>query len=72
MLGRGRVSSFFAPFICVSCTSEVEREIEASAVELTPPAAPEVGCAVCGEAMRFEDLPERYFRFLTYGRGVQR
>lgn len=70
MLGRGRVSSFFAPYICVSCNSEVERELEASAVELETPAAPEVRCAVCGGVMRFEDLPERYFRFLTYKAGA--
>jgi hypothetical protein len=66
MLGRGAVTSFYAPYLCVSCSSEVERELETSAVDRAAPAAPTASCAACGEKMRFEDLPERFFKFLDH------
>jgi len=65
MLGRGRIKTFYAPYFCAACNSEVERELVADSVEIkTPMAAPELRCAVCGAPLEFEDLPERYLKFL--------
>lgn len=66
MLGQGRVSSFYAPYYCTGCNSEVECKLDASSVVITEPMeAPELNCLVCGGQLEFEDLPERFFKFIT-------
>ena len=65
VIGRGRVDSFFAPYICPACDQEIEKELEADS--FTDPEAPEPPrfiCASCGADLLFDDLPERYFLFL--------
>jgi anti-anti-sigma regulatory factor len=65
--GAARVSSFFAPYACDACGREDSLLIDAvaharSLAQLTAPPLP---CADCGEAMAFNDFPERYFSFLS-------
>jgi CheY-like chemotaxis protein len=68
VLGRGRVTSVFAPYECLACRRETEQEI-ALGSELAPgvvlPPLPRIRCPSCGEEMTFADLPEQYFKFLT-------
>ncbi len=68
MLGRGSVLSFAAPYACTSCGHEDERVLQVSsispAVMVEPP---EFRCTACGEAERFDDVPQRYFAFLKLG-----
>jgi CheY-like chemotaxis protein len=65
MMGQGRVSSFYAPYYCAGCNSEVERELDTSSVVISEPmGAPEQNCSVCGGKLEFEDLPERFFKFI--------
>lgn len=65
MVGRGQVVSFYAPYYCAACDREVERELTAASLDLAEgAAAPALVCPSCGEPMLFEDLPERFFRFL--------
>jgi CheY-like chemotaxis protein len=67
MVGRGRVESFFAPYYCSACDREAERELSAAQLESDEPSPPNLVCPSCGEQMLFEDIPERYFRFLHPG-----
>ena len=65
MLGRGAVLSFVAPYACVSCGHEDERILQVSSIS---PAVmhepPEFRCTACGEAERFDEVPQRFFAFL--------
>jgi len=64
VIGRGTVTSFFAPFHCIGCDHEEERLLQSAAIlasELEPPV---FKCPSCGGALEFDDLPERYFAFL--------
>jgi CheY-like chemotaxis protein len=66
MIGRGQVLSFFAPYYCSPCDREAEREIATSSLSTIGETitAPTLLCPSCNEVMLFEDLPERFFRFL--------
>ncbi|MCB9696748.1 MAG: protein kinase [Alphaproteobacteria bacterium] len=61
--GRGKVLSFLAPYVCVSCGKPfsrlVDAEADAQAVrdQVPPPAA----CPSCGGEGRFDDDPRSYF-----------
>jgi hypothetical protein len=64
VIGRGTVTSFFAPFHCIGCDHQEERLVQTAAIlaaNLEPPA---FKCPSCGGALEFDDLPERYFAFL--------
>jgi CheY-like chemotaxis protein len=64
MVGRGRVTTFFAPYYCPACDREAERELHVNNITTDPEvAAPQLSCPSCGEQMYFEDIPERYLRF---------
>jgi len=66
VLGRGRVNSFFAPYLCPACDQEIEKEMEADSFSgVEAPEPPKFTCAVCGADLLFDDLPERYFLFLS-------
>jgi CheY-like chemotaxis protein len=64
MLGRGEITTFFAPYFCAQCTCEVERELDAGNLDPDTLDIPVMHCAVCGQKLEFEDLPERYLKFL--------
>jgi DNA-binding response OmpR family regulator len=64
VIGRGTVTSFFAPFHCIGCDHQEERLVQTAAVLAANLEPPTFKCPSCGGALEFDDLPERYFAFL--------
>jgi len=64
VIGRGTVTSFFAPFHCISCDHQEERLLQSAAILAANLEPPVFKCPSCGGALEFDDLPERYFAFL--------
>ncbi|MCX5747565.1 MAG: PilZ domain-containing protein [Proteobacteria bacterium] len=64
VIGRGTVTSFFAPFHCIGCDHQEERLLQSAAILATSFEPPVFKCPSCGGALEFDDLPERYFAFL--------
>ena len=64
VIGRGTVTSFFAPFHCVGCAHQEERLLQSAAILASSLQPPVFKCPGCGGALEFDDLPERYFAFL--------
>lgn len=64
VIGRGTVTSFFAPFHCIGCDHEEERLLQSAAILASNCEPPVFKCPSCGGALEFDDLPERYFAFL--------
>jgi DNA-binding response OmpR family regulator len=64
VIGRGTVTSFFAPFHCISCDHQEERLVQSAAILAAGLEPPVFKCPSCGGALEFDDLPERYFAFL--------
>lgn len=64
VIGRGTVTSFFAPFHCIGCDHQEERLLQSAAILAANLEPPVFKCPSCGGALEFDDLPERYFGFL--------
>jgi DNA-binding response OmpR family regulator len=64
VVGRGTVTSFFAPFHCIGCDHQEERLLQSAAILASNLEPPVFKCPSCGGALEFDDLPERYFAFL--------
>lgn len=64
VIGRGTVTSFFAPFHCIGCDHQEERLLQSAAILAAGLEPPAFKCPSCGGALEFDDLPERYFAFL--------
>jgi hypothetical protein len=64
VVGRGSVTSFFAPFHCIGCDYQEERLLQSAAILASNLEPPTFKCPSCGGALEFDDLPERYFAFL--------
>ena len=64
VIGRGTVTSFFAPFHCISCDHQEERLLQSAAILAANLEPPDFKCPNCGGVLEFDDLPERYFAFL--------
>src|SRR5262249_25910177 len=64
VIGRGTVTSFFAPFHCIGCDHQEERLLQTAAILAAALEPPVFKCPNCGGALEFDDLPERYFAFL--------
>jgi hypothetical protein len=64
VIGRGTVTSFFAPYHCISCDHQEERLLQSAAILAAGLEPPVFKCPSCGGALEFDDLPERYFAFL--------
>jgi DNA-binding response OmpR family regulator len=64
VIGRGTVTSFFAPFHCIGCDHQEERLLQSAAILANDLEPPTFKCPSCGGALEFDDLPERYFAFL--------
>jgi len=64
VIGRGTVTSFFAPFHCINCDHQEERLLQSAAILAANLEPPVFKCPSCGGALEFDDLPERYFAFL--------
>lgn len=64
--GNARIRSFYAPYLCENCNIEVEKllDVEQQFRGGQIDQVPEFACERCGEAMEFDDLPERYLSFL--------
>ena len=61
--GSGRVLSFLAPYVCVSCGLAFNRlvDAEADALAVRAQVPPPASCAKCGHDGRFDDDPRSYF-----------
>ena len=64
VVGRGTVTSFFAPYHCESCGHQEERLLQSAAVLASGLEPPVFTCPSCDSQLSFDDLPERYFAFL--------
>jgi len=64
VIGRGTVTSFFAPFHCIGCDHQEERLLQSAAILASNLEPPVFKCSNCGGALEFDDLPERFFAFL--------
>ena len=64
VVGRGTVTSFFAPFHCIGCDHQEERLLQSAAILASNLQPPVFKCPNCGGALEFDDLPERFFAFL--------
>ncbi len=64
VLGRGTVVSFFAPYHCSGCEQQEERLLQSAALLASDMEPPRYTCAACRGALRFDELPDRYFAFL--------
>ncbi len=65
VVGRGTVTSFFAPYICTRCEHEEERLLQSAAVLAADGGRPPVfTCVSCGGDLELDDLPQRYLAFL--------
>lgn len=65
VLGRGTVTSFFAPYICETCDHEEERLLQSAAVLAADDRLPPTfACVNCGGDLVLDDLPQRYLAFL--------
>jgi CheY-like chemotaxis protein len=67
VVGRGTVTSFFAPYHCATCDHQEERLLQSAALLAAELEPPEFQCPKCDGKLLFDDLPERYFAFLSRG-----
>jgi DNA-binding response OmpR family regulator len=67
VVGRGTVTSFFAPYHCQACDHQEERLLQSAAILAADLVPPVFTCPTCGGQLTFDDLPERYFAFLDRG-----
>lgn len=70
VLGRGTVSSFFAPYACETCEATEERLLQSAAVLAAGGRPPPFACQACGGNLVLDDIPDRYLAFLRGGPGV--
>jgi hypothetical protein len=64
VVGRGTVTSFFAPYHCEHCDHQEERLLQSAALLASGLQAPVFPCNKCEGQLTLDDLPERYFAFL--------
>lgn len=64
-LGRGTVTSFFAPYHCAACDYQDERLLQTALILAANLEPPTFVCPACRGALQFDDLPERYLAFLV-------
>lgn len=63
-LGRGKVSSFFAPMTCERCDLEQDHLFLVADCRRQGGKLPAVGCPSCGKPMEVDDLEEQYLLFV--------
>lgn len=66
VVGRGTVTSFFAPYHCDHCDHQEERLLQSAALLASSLEPPRFQCPKCDGQLTFDDLPERYFAFLDH------
>ena len=66
VLGRGKILSLYAPYHCDKCDRSDERLLQTASLgadaQHTPP---HFRCGECGGDLAFDDVPQRYFAFLS-------
>jgi CheY-like chemotaxis protein len=66
--GRGQVISFMAPYRCENCDRESEHLIKTADLHMSGgqgvPEPPRFDCAICGEPLELDEMPERFFAFM--------
>jgi len=69
VIGHGLVASFEAPYHCEHCDRDDVRLLESKSIlrERDDVVPPTLHCAHCGGELLFDDVPWRYFAFLTPG-----
>jgi DNA-binding response OmpR family regulator len=65
VIGRGTITSFFAPYHCDRCDHQEEKLLQTAAVLASALLPPVFKCPQCNAELAFDDLPERYFAFLA-------
>jgi hypothetical protein len=65
VIGRGTITSFFAPYHCSKCEHQEEKLLQTAAVLAAALEPPAFKCPQCDGELGFDDLPERYFAFLA-------
>jgi hypothetical protein len=65
VIGRGTITSFFAPYHCLTCDHQEEKLLQTAAVLAAALEPPAFKCPKCNGELEFDDLPERYFAFLS-------
>ncbi len=63
--GRGRLVSFYAPYVCPRCEAELYRHVDLREQYdlITASTPPPVKCPDCDVDAEFDDLSERYFSY---------
>ncbi len=65
VVGRGVVTSFFAPYHCEQCDHQEDRFLQSAAILASENLDPPVfTCPSCSGEMQLDDVPERYLAFL--------
>ncbi|MEM9491034.1 MAG: hypothetical protein AAGC55_17930, partial [Myxococcota bacterium] len=64
VLGRGTVTSFFAPYHCTECDQQEEKLLQSAAILAADYAPPTFCCTRCNATMVLDEIPERYLAFL--------
>ena len=67
LLGRGRVESFIAPYLCEDCEHEFSVELNLDPTTVRPPRS--MDCPSCTGNSILEELTERYRSFMEVARG---
>ncbi|MEZ4398453.1 MAG: PilZ domain-containing protein [Kofleriaceae bacterium] len=65
VVGRGTVTSFFAPYHCEACDHQEDRLLQSAALLAAGLEAPVFACGKCDGQLTLDELPERYFAFLS-------
>jgi len=67
VLGKGEVVSLEAPYYCEPCGRDEVRLLEVGAIARDGERllAPRLTCGACGAPTELDDLPERFFAFLS-------
>jgi hypothetical protein len=66
-LGRGRVTSFFAPMTCERCSHAEDHLFSVEDCRRAGGKLPHITCPRCGQPMEVDDLEEQYLLFVREG-----
>ncbi len=65
-VGRGTITSFFAPYHCEECDMQEERLLQSATILASESLSPPMfTCPSCEGELEFDDIPRRYFAFLA-------
>jgi anti-anti-sigma regulatory factor len=65
VLGKGTVTSFFAPYHCPECDYQEDKLLQSATILASDKnEPPQFSCPSCSHTMELDDIPERYLAFL--------